>query len=112
MIKKTSGKIRIQQVSDSGTSKVIKKVLLGERDGSNRIVLRQFTIRSNGHTSRTSRKTEHILFITKGKGEVVDGDGFAHELVPGDCVFIPAFELFHLQNRNSETFTYLNIIHS
>ena len=109
---KASRKVRAQTVSDSGASKVLKRILIGEKEGSNRIVLRMFTIRPGGHTPRHTHEMEHVVYVVEGEGEVVDCDGFAHELKPGDCAFVPPYDLHHFQNRNGSDFTFLCIIHN
>ena len=107
---KKSADVRPQTVSDSGASKVLKRILIGEKEGSNRIVLRMFTIRPGGHTPRHTHEMEHVVYVVDGEGEVVDSDGFAHELKPGYCAFVPPFDLHHFQNRNRKDFTFLCII--
>ncbi|MBN1435091.1 cupin domain-containing protein [Candidatus Fermentibacterales bacterium] len=107
---KKSTEVRPQEVRDSGASKVQKRILVGEKEGSNRIVMRMFTIRPGGHTPRHTHEMEHVIYVVEGEGEVVDGDGFAHELRPGYCAFVPPYDLHHFQNRTERNFSFLCII--
>ncbi len=91
--------IRPQQMTGTGYSKVTGRLAAGPREGCRRISLRQLVIQPGGHTPRESCRGERVFLVLAGAAEVVDADGFAHEISGGDVIIVPAWEMFHFQNR-------------
>jgi quercetin dioxygenase-like cupin family protein len=101
MIVRSLDSVRPQHLTGSGFSRVVLKILSGPRDGCNKFTTRLFTIQPGGHTPRDSAASERVFYVLSGTGECVDVDGFAREIVPGDSIVVPPWEMFHLQNRSS-----------
>ncbi|HRY61292.1 MAG TPA: cupin domain-containing protein [Candidatus Fermentibacter sp.] len=100
MIIRSSSDVRPQHLSDTGYSKVASRLLAGTRDGCNKITLRMLTIQPGGHIPREAARGERVIYVLSGGGEYVDADGFAHEMNAGDTAAVPAWEVFHMQNRS------------
>jgi len=101
MIIRSSSGVRPQHLSDTGYSKVASRLLAGTRDGCNKITVRMLTLQPGGHIPREAARGERVIFVLEGSGEYVAADGFAHEMKPGDVAAVPAWEVFHMQNRSS-----------
>jgi quercetin dioxygenase-like cupin family protein len=102
MIIRAVSEVRPQVLADSGYSKVSGRLLAGPRDGCNRFTFRMLTLQPGGHTPREGAKGDRVFHVLSGSGECVDPDGFAHEIGAGDTVFVPAWEVFHMQNRTKQ----------
>jgi quercetin dioxygenase-like cupin family protein len=101
--------VRPQHMTDPGWSKVVSRLLAGPRDGCNKMTIRLLTIGPGGHTPRDSSGADKLFLVQYGAGEYVDSDGFAHEIGPGDVVFVPSWELQHFQNRTESDLGLLQI---
>jgi quercetin dioxygenase-like cupin family protein len=101
MIIRSSSEVRPQHLSDTGYSKVASRLLAGTRDGCNKLTVRLLTLQPGGHIPREAARGERVFYVMSGTGEYVDADGFAHEMYAGDVAVVPAWEVFHMQNRSS-----------
>lgn len=101
MIIRSSTEVRPQHLADTGYSKVASRLLAGTRDGCNKLTFRMLTLQPGGHIPREAARGERVLYVLSGAGEYVDADGFAHEMGVGDVAAVPAWEVFHMQNRSS-----------
>jgi mannose-6-phosphate isomerase-like protein (cupin superfamily) len=102
MVLRSVNEIRPRHMTEPGYSKVVSKLLAGPAEGCNKITMKLVTIGPGGHTSRDSVGVEKVHFVISGRGEYVDPDGFAREIVPGDVIVIQPWELHHFQNRTGE----------
>lgn len=98
------------EIKNQGASGTIKKVLLGEAEGSKNIVLRHFRILPGGYTPRHRHPYEHLVKIEKGKGIAIDESGEERELSSGNGVFIKPNEEHQFKNPYPEPFEFLCII--
>lgn len=99
-----------REIKNQGTSRTVKKVLLGPEEGSQNIVLRHFKILPGGHTPRHKHPYEHLVKIEKGKGIAIDENGEERELSSGNGVFIKPDEEHQFKNPYPEPFEFLCII--
>ncbi len=106
-------KIKIEQeipdafVEEKGAQNVIKRVLIGPRDGSSNIIMRYFKVLPGGNTPFHSHDFEHVVRVEKGKGLVVDASGLEFPISPGHSVFVSSGEKHQFKNPNEEPFEFL-----
>ena len=93
-----------------GAKNVNMKILVGIPDGSTNIVLRHFSITSNGHTPRHRHNYEHIVKVEKNRGVFVDAEGIEHEIEQGMSLFVAPNEEHQFKNPFHEPFEFLCII--
>ena len=102
--------INFQTVEMEGADKVKMKILVGLADESHNIIMRYFSIASNGHTPRHSHDYEHLVKIEKNKGIFVDKDGNEHHVEEGMSLFVDPNTEHQFKNPFNEPFEFLCII--
>lgn len=89
---------------------VEKQILIGREDGSNEIILRNFSIKPGGNSPFHSHDFPHLVKVERGQGMVIDPDGNEHPLSTGMLVYIHDNELHGFKNTGSEPFDFICII--
>lgn len=84
--------------------------LLGPEDNMPNFHLRMIEVEADGYTPRHQHPYEHQVYVLEGKGEIIDPDGKAISLKPGNTAYVAAGELHQFVNTGSETFRFLCII--
>lgn len=79
---------------------VVKRVLIGPRDGAPTFAVRLFTLAPSGHTPAHSHPFEHGVIVLRGEGAVQTPNG-PMAIGEGSVVFVPPGE--HHQFRNTGT---------
>lgn len=108
--------MNIKRLSDapafdvSGITHVKKRIVLGPSDGSKEIVLRYFSLEPGGATPHHSHDFPHLVKIEAGKGLIMDESNNAHELQPGDFIYVDDNETHHFQNTGTEPFEFICIV--
>ncbi len=110
MIIKNEDEIKSTIPEDDSIRGVRKKVLIGTKDGSGRIIMRRFIVQSGGNTPCHSHDFEHVVKIESGNGIVIDKEGKEYQISSGNSLFIPANEKHQFKNTNSQPFQFLCII--
>jgi len=77
---------------------VVKRVLIGARDGAPTFAMRLFTLAPRGHTPAHSHPFEHGVIVLSGEGTALTAGGSV-SLRQGSVVFMPPGE--HHQFRNT-----------
>ncbi len=75
-----------------GAKDVVKRVLVGEKEGAPNFIMRLFTIMPGGHTPYHSHDWEHENFIISGKGKIRIGDK-EYEVSAGSYAYVPPNEM-------------------
>jgi len=71
-----------------GVRNVVKKALIGPREGWASWVMRTFTVGREGFTPRHSHSWPHINYVLDGRG-VLFLDGKEHQVERGSIAYIP-----------------------
>jgi quercetin dioxygenase-like cupin family protein len=93
-----------------GIEGVGKQILLGPDDGSNEIVMRQFTLEPGCQTPHHNHPFPHLVEIRQGEGSVIDMDGNEMPLKPGSLVYVNDDDIHHFANTGSEPFVFVCIV--
>lgn len=91
-------KARIESDEMQGVS---KQVPVGVADGSPTMSLRVFSVEPGGHTPYHSHPWEHINYILKGSGVMVDESGAEHPISAGNYAFVAPDEKHQFRNTGS-----------
>ncbi|MBN1849937.1 MAG: cupin domain-containing protein [Deltaproteobacteria bacterium] len=108
MVVKTLSDVPAQGVE--GYDRIEKRVVIGQDDGSQEIVLRYFSIGVGGMSPHHSHDFPHLVKIEAGNGAVLDAMGNERHLQKGDYVYIPDNEVHHFINTGSEPFDFICIV--
>ena len=103
-------KIQGIEITLEGAKNLTKKVLVGPDDGSNNIIMRQFTILSGGHTPKHKHNYEHVIKIIRGEGIAVDEKGKEHTVTIGQSIFVAPNDEHQFKNPYTEPFELFCII--
>ena len=98
------------EVSMEGAKDVRIKILVGPRDGSENIILRNFIIAPGGNTPYHRHNYEHLVKVEKNKGIAVDKDGKEFEVSEGNSIYVVPDEMHQFRNPFNEDFEFLCII--
>lgn len=86
---------------------VTKELVVGEYDGSDRIVLRILSIEPKCFVPTHTHSFQHIWKIEKGIGILTDNEGIEHKVTAGQFVFIGSNEKHSMRNIGDERLEYL-----
>jgi quercetin dioxygenase-like cupin family protein len=89
-----------QPVDMQGAARVSRCVPIGKADGAPRTSVRVFTMQPGGPTPYHAHAWEHTNYIISGAGELVDADGIAHPLRPGDFALVLPNEKHQYRNAS------------
>lgn len=85
-----------------------KAVLISDEEAPN-FAMRKFTIQSGGSMPRHFNLVEHEQYVLNGRA-IVTIDNVAHEVQPGDVLFIPAEVPHSYQTIGEEDFQFLCLV--
>jgi quercetin dioxygenase-like cupin family protein len=95
----TLSKIRVNM---DGARNALRQNAIMKKDGASAFSFRVFTLEKNGHTPCHAHPFEHVNYVIKGSGCIVDKDGKETDLKQGDFTLISAMEKHQYVNK-SET---------
>ena len=107
---KMEADVTAAQVEMEGANDVLMKILIGPGDGSDRIIMRLFTVLPGGHTPRHRHDYEHLVKVERGQGVAVDADGVEQPIRSGSCVLVSANEEHQFRNPHSEELRFICVI--
>jgi len=110
MIKKKDHEVKTEHLENNEVHKVQKKVLIGPKDGSHNIIMRRFSVDSEGYTPHHTHDFEHVVRIEKGKGIIINESGKEVMVSKGDSVFIKSNEKHQFKNPYKKPLEFLCII--
>lgn len=85
-------KLKAEAVTGDGARNAFRTVLIGPKEGSERLAMRFFLVAPGGQTSLHSHPWEHLIRVEKGEGVVYSGVDGKFKVGPGQCIFIPGGE--------------------
>jgi quercetin dioxygenase-like cupin family protein len=88
---------------------VVKRVLIGARDGAPTFAVRLFTLAPGGHSPAHSHPFEHGVIVLTGEGSVLTAGGPV-ALRPGTVVFMPPGEHHQFQNTGTKPLEFLCVV--
>ena len=91
-----------------GAAGVKLQNLIGERQGSERVAMRLYTVQKGGHTNIDQHEYEHQMYVLKGHG-ILKCKNKDLPLSPGDAVLVPANIQHQFINQDEAPFIYLLI---
>lgn len=95
-------------VDMEGVLGVAKQLVIGSADGVPHFSFRVFTLEPGGHTPHHSHQVEHLNVILSGQGALMDGDGNANPLRPGDFAFVAPHDVHQFRNTSdTEPFSFV-----
>jgi quercetin dioxygenase-like cupin family protein len=97
----TSSPVRME-----GAEGVTMRILVGPDDGSENIIMRLFSVEAGGCTPRHTHPYEHLVKVVSGKGHAMDAEGKAHEIVPGQNVYVVPDEMHQFRNPGPAPFVF------
>jgi len=107
MIIRKLADVAAETVEMEGVSGATKQLVLGDADGVPAYSVRVFTVAPGGFTPRHAHASEHINYVIAGRGVLVDPDGEARELAPGDFAYVQPQELHQFRNAGEEPFVFI-----
>jgi quercetin dioxygenase-like cupin family protein len=94
--------VESSQFVGDGVLGVSKQVPVGVDDGSPTMSMRVITVEPCGYTPHHSHPWEHLNYILKGSGVMVDGNGVEHQITAGMYAFVPPDEEHQFRNASSK----------
>jgi len=102
-------RIKDLEVKAPGASQVLKKVLVGPKEGWDGWVMRLFTLKPGGHTPKHTHPWPHINYVTQGKGTLFAG-GRENAVEAGSVAYVPADIEHQFINSGQEDFAFICIV--
>ncbi len=96
------GDVEQQKVVMAGASGACKQVPIAGGDGSPLMALRVFTIEPDGYTPHHRHPYEHLNYIIRGSGFLLDEEGNQRSLATGDFALVLPDELHQYRNGSAE----------
>jgi len=103
-------KLKAEAMKDEGAQNAFKTVLIGSREGSDRLEMRLFKIMPGGHTPVHKHPWEHLVRIESGEGVVYSDRDGKFKIGAGQCIFIAAGEEHQFLNPYQESLELLCVI--
>lgn len=110
LIIKRDEDVREEYLEEKGIKDVLKRVLIGPKDGSRNIIIRYFKVLPQGNTPFHSHDFEHVVRVEKGKGVVINDAGEETVITEGQSLYIERNERHQFKNPYQKTFEFLCII--
>lgn len=101
MIIKSINDVPSIEVKGDNIKDVNKQVLIGKDDGSDKMIMRLFTVQAGGNTPLHTHDFEHLVKIEKGNGIVIDENG-EHAIKPGMVIYVKPNEIHQFRNNSNE----------
>ncbi len=88
---------------------VVKKVIIGPKDGDPNYHVRYFRVEPHGQTSLDQHDHDHAVYILHGRAEVLLDDETV-VMEPQDIVYIPGNEIHQFRAAGPEPLGFLCIV--
>jgi len=88
---------------------VMKRVLIGPKEGAPTFAVRLFSVAPGGHTPAHAHPYEHGVIVLRGQGEVLGKEG-STPIGPGTVVFVRPNEFHGFKNTGQEELEFLCIV--
>ena len=97
------------RINNSEMKNVLKKVLIGPKEGWKGYVMRVFELGEGGHSPKHAHPWPHINYILAGKGKL-HLDGIDYELEAGSYAYVPGSRIHQFSNTGQDTFVFICIV--
>ncbi len=101
--------VKKNPVTDEKAANVEIQIPIGVDEGSEKIIMRLFTIKPKGYSPLHTHNYEHLVKVESGKGIVVSSEGET-QISEGDFVFVLPNELHQFKNPYDEEFKFICVI--
>ena len=109
--------MRVQRASETeqlpvemeGASGCTVRWLIGDGDAAPNFAMRQFEIAPGGHTPRHFHPYEHEIYVTAGRGVVIDGEQ-PRDIRAGDVVYVAPDDVHQFRNTGDQPLEFLCLI--
>ncbi len=101
MIIKSINDVQRTEVNGDNIKDVKKQVLIGKDDGSDKMIMRLFTVQTGGNTPLHTHDFEHLVKIEKGSGTIIDSEG-EHAIEQGMIIYVKPNEIHQFKNTSNE----------
>jgi quercetin dioxygenase-like cupin family protein len=91
-----------ERVEMEGAERAWKQLVLSGSDGAPTFSFRVFSLEPGGHTPFHTHEAEHLNYVLKGRGCVMDANGAARELSPGDFILVLPGEKHQYRNTSEK----------
>lgn len=102
MLIKNINDVEKETVTIPGALNAFKQVIIGKADKTPNYSLRVFTIKPNGNTPYHNHNYEHINYVIKGNGYLLDKDRDKHPIKEGEFAIIYPNEMHGFFNESHE----------
>lgn len=103
------GSISEMQPQEINEGKILKRVLIGPRDGAPNFVMRLFTLKSGASTPYHTHPWEHEVFVVEGELEVLQKDNRI-KVSQGSYVFVEPNEEHQFHNFTDKEASFICVI--
>ena len=100
----------VPPVAVEGCAGVTKRIVLGQADGSDEIVLRCFSLAEGASTPRHTHDFPHLVRIETGQGVTVNAHGDESPVGVGDYVYVAPNEMHNFRNTGTDPFDFICIV--
>ncbi len=95
-------KVKKIKVVMEGAKRVYRQCPISRKDKTPTFSFRVFTIKPNGYTPFHKHPFEHVNYVIKGYGSVVDKKGNEHKIKKGDFILIMPDEKHQYKNKSTK----------
>ena len=99
----------VEGSSPDGTNGVVFKQLVAEDMGAPNFHMRAFDVAPEGNTPKHSHDWEHEVYVLKGSGKIVLGNG-EERISEGDAIFVSPNELHQFVNDGPSELSMICVI--
>ncbi|HCI29547.1 MAG TPA: cupin domain-containing protein [Fervidobacterium sp.] len=103
------GNISEMQPLEISNGTILKRVLIGPRDGAPNFVMRLFTLKPNASTEYHTHPWEHEVFVVEGELEVIQKDKKTR-VGKGTYIFVEPNEEHQFHNVGSKEASFICVI--
>ncbi|UCD62887.1 MAG: cupin domain-containing protein [Candidatus Zixiibacteriota bacterium] len=103
--------IELADVKMEGADKVLKAIVISEREGWDDYVLRVVRLGAGGFSPEHSHDWEHVNYVISGRGKLHLGDS-TYELAERDFAFVPPEQPHQFENPYEEDLEFICIVPS
>lgn len=96
------GQVPRTPVQMEGAKNAYKQLVLSRSDGAPNFSFRVFTVEPNGHTPFHTHAAEHLNYVIKGQGSLVDENGTNHEIREGHFALVLPNEKHQYRNTAAD----------
>lgn len=101
----------VSPVHMEGAAGAFRQVPIGKADGAPNFSIRVFTLEPGGHTPHHTHVSEHLNYVLRGTGEVMDGEA-PKSVAAGDFILVPPNQKHQYRNTGTEPLVFMCMVPS